>query len=118
MVREPRAPRSSLRSELLFNLSFLAAAALMLALWTASVLPVSFATIGLPQWLFIGLVVVDILVFVLLGLAGIGLGRGAEVERGQGAKLAIGGLSRRGVFERGQQAVQLSGRGRACLNDG
>ena len=32
----------------------------MLALWTASVLPVSFATIGLPQGLFIGLVVVDI----------------------------------------------------------
>lgn len=65
--REPRPPRSSLRSELLFNLSFLAAAALMLALWTASVLPVSFATIGRSQGLFIGLVVVDVLVFVLLG---------------------------------------------------
>ena len=67
VAREPRVPRSSLRSELLFNLSFLAAAALLLALWTASVLPVSFATIDRSQGLFIGLVVVDILIFVVLG---------------------------------------------------
>jgi two-component system NtrC family sensor kinase len=64
---EPRVPRSSLRSELLFNLSFLAAAALSLALWTASVLPVSFSTIDRSQGLFIVLVVVDILIFVVLG---------------------------------------------------
>ena len=39
----------------------------MLALWTASILPVSFATIDRSQGLFIGLVVLDILIFVLLG---------------------------------------------------
>lgn len=39
----------------------------MLALWTASVLPVSFSTIGRSQALFIGLVVLDILIFVILG---------------------------------------------------
>ena len=65
--REPRVPRSSLRSELLFNLSFLAAAALSLALWTASILPESFSSIDRSQGLFIVLVVVDVLIFVILG---------------------------------------------------
>ena len=58
--------RSSLRSELLFNLSFLAAAALMLALWTASVLPWSTSGIGRAQGFFVALIVVDVLVFLLL----------------------------------------------------
>lgn len=66
-MREPGIARSSLRSELLFNLSFLAAAALMLALWTASALPVSAVHPGRSQGFFIALVVVDILVFLLLG---------------------------------------------------
>lgn len=65
--REPATVRSSLRSELLFNLSFLAAAALMLALWTASVLPVSTSGLGRSQGFFVALVVVDIVVFLLLG---------------------------------------------------
>ena len=65
--REPRVPRSSLRSELLFNLSFLAAAALSLALWTASILPESLSSIDRSQGLFIVLVVVDVVIFVILG---------------------------------------------------
>ena len=65
--RERRSHRSSLRSELLFNLTFLVAAALLLALWTASIIPTSFSPFGGAQLLFVGLVLLDILVFVLLG---------------------------------------------------
>lgn len=64
---EPGGTRRSLRSELLFNLAFLAAAALFLALWTASIfqlfvlpLPAALALLGV-------LVVLDLLVFVALG---------------------------------------------------
>ena len=77
--RVPRAPeaadpsrespgrrRGSLRAELLFNLSFLAVAALVLALWTEYVLRV--AGPG-SWWVLLLLLVVDVAVFVLLGSA-------------------------------------------------
>ncbi|CAN5827128.1 hypothetical protein BH23GEM6_BH23GEM6_21930 [soil metagenome] len=65
--RGPGDHRRSLRSELLFNLAFLAAAALFLGLWTASVfqlLGLSFRN-ALP--LLVLLVGLDVLVFVALG---------------------------------------------------
>jgi two-component system, NtrC family, sensor kinase len=65
--REPGASRRSLRSEILTNLAVLAAAALLLALWTASV----FQHFGLSfrgsLALLILLVVLDVLIFVALG---------------------------------------------------
>jgi two-component system, NtrC family, sensor kinase len=65
--REPGSDRRSLRSELLSNLAFLAAAALFLGLWTASIfqlLGLSFRG-SLP--LLAALVILDVLIFVLLG---------------------------------------------------
>lgn len=64
--RRPGAARVSLRSELLFQLACLAAAAVLLALWTVFVVqhPI-FERFGVA-WLFV-LVAVDLLVFVLLG---------------------------------------------------
>ncbi|HEX2202996.1 MAG TPA: ATP-binding protein [Longimicrobium sp.] len=60
----PGPRRGSLRAELLFNLTFLAFAALLLALWTATVLRL--AGRGSTPVLA-GLLAVDVLVFVLLG---------------------------------------------------
>jgi two-component system NtrC family sensor kinase len=62
----PGKRRGSLRAELLFNLSFLAVAALLLALGTRAVLSVGGPT---PAWSLAGLLVVDVLIFVLLGNA-------------------------------------------------
>jgi len=53
-----------LRAELLFNLTFLAAAALLLALWTATVLRILG---GDRTWTLVLLLAVDSAVFVLLG---------------------------------------------------
>ncbi|HEX6748028.1 MAG TPA: ATP-binding protein [Longimicrobium sp.] len=53
-----------MRAELLFNLSFLAAAALLLALWTATVLRIAGPR---PSWVLLLLLAVDVAVFVLLG---------------------------------------------------
>jgi len=53
-----------LRAELLFNLTFLAAAALLLALWTATVLRISG---GSPGWMLALLLLVDTAAFVLFG---------------------------------------------------
>jgi hypothetical protein len=50
--------------ELLFNLSFLAVAALLLALWTATVARLAGPR---PSWVLAPLLVVDVAVFVLLG---------------------------------------------------
>lgn len=65
--REPESARRSLRSELLFNLAFLAAAALLLALWTASLLQFFVLPRPLSLALLVGLVVLDLLIFVALG---------------------------------------------------
>ena len=63
----PRGGGASLRTELLFNLAFVAAAALLLALSTASVLRVS-AGEGVPTlWVMVFLVAADVLVFLALG---------------------------------------------------
>ncbi|HEX5725324.1 MAG TPA: ATP-binding protein [Longimicrobiaceae bacterium] len=62
----PGKRRGSLRAELLFNLSFLAVAALVLALGTAAVLSVGGPS---PAWVLAGLLVVDVLIFALLGNA-------------------------------------------------
>jgi two-component system NtrC family sensor kinase len=62
--KSPGRRRGSLRAELLFNLSFLAVAALLLALWTATLL----RTVGpRPSWTMLLLLVLDVTVFVLLG---------------------------------------------------
>src|SRR4051812_27472655 len=62
--QSPGRRRGSLRAELLFNLSFLAVAALLLALWTATLL----RTVGpRPSWTMLLLLVLDVTVFVLLG---------------------------------------------------
>jgi hypothetical protein len=53
-----------LRAELLFNLSFLAVAALLMALWTATVLRISGPR---PIWVLLLLFAVDVAVFVGLG---------------------------------------------------
>jgi hypothetical protein len=55
-----------LRAELLFNLTFLAVAALLLALWTAAVLHI---TGPRPSWVLALLLLLDVGVFVLLGRA-------------------------------------------------
>jgi two-component system NtrC family sensor kinase len=65
--RGRRSGRRSLRSELLFNLAFLAAAALLLALWTASVLRFSLSAHPYALWLLALLVVTDALIFLSLG---------------------------------------------------
>ena len=59
--------RASLRTELLFNLAFLAAAALLLAIWTDNILELGvFAGPASTSWL-VALVALDLLVFVALG---------------------------------------------------
>ncbi|MGH7459325.1 MAG: sensor histidine kinase [Longimicrobiaceae bacterium] len=63
---EARASGRSLRAELLFNLTFLAAAALVLALWTVAMVRLPAFSSG-SFWLLAALVGVDVLVFVLLG---------------------------------------------------
>ncbi|MEX2582602.1 MAG: ATP-binding protein [Gemmatimonadota bacterium] len=61
--RESKGSRSSLRTEFLFNLAFLAAATLLLALWTARALQRS----GAAAVVVALLVAVAVLAFVLLG---------------------------------------------------
>jgi len=63
-AKSPGRRRGSLRAELLFNLSFLAVAALLMALWTATVLRISGPR---PTWVFLLLLAVDVAVFVGLG---------------------------------------------------
>jgi two-component system NtrC family sensor kinase len=62
--QSPGRRRGSLRTELLFNLTFLAAAALLLAYWTEALLRIAVAG-STP--VLVALVVFDVLVFVLLG---------------------------------------------------
>ncbi len=62
--RSPGRRRGSLRAELLFNLSFLAVAALLLALWTATVLRIAGPR---PSWVLLLLLALDVAVFVVLG---------------------------------------------------
>lgn len=59
--------RGSLRAELLFNLSFLAAAALLLTLWTTSVLRLPAPTGPNGAGWMVVLVLVDLVIFVALG---------------------------------------------------
>jgi signal transduction histidine kinase len=56
--------RGSLRGELLFNLAFLCAAALLLAVWTLTVVRVAAPGSGILVWI---LLAVDVLAFVFLG---------------------------------------------------
>jgi len=63
-AKSPGRRRGSLRAELLFNLSFLAVAALLMALWTATVLRISGPR---PTWVLLLLLAVDVAVFVGLG---------------------------------------------------
>ena len=63
-AKSPGRRRGSLRAELLFNLSFLAVAALLMALWTATVLRISGPR---PAWVLLLLLGVDVTVFVVLG---------------------------------------------------
>ncbi|HVG45616.1 MAG TPA: ATP-binding protein [Longimicrobium sp.] len=63
-AKSPGRRRGSLRAELLFNLSFLAVAALLMALWTATVLRISGPR---PTWVLLLLIGVDVAVFVGLG---------------------------------------------------
>jgi len=63
-AKSPGRRRGSLRAELLFNLTFLAAAALLLALWTATVLRI---VGGRHTGMVALLLVVDSAIFVLLG---------------------------------------------------
>lgn len=60
-------PRSSLRSELLFNLAFLAAAALLLALWTTSILQLAVLPASRFMVMVVLLLLADLAVFLLLG---------------------------------------------------
>jgi two-component system NtrC family sensor kinase len=60
-------PRSSLRSELLFNLAFLAAAALLLALWTTSILQLAVLPASRFMVLVALLLLAELAVFLLLG---------------------------------------------------
>jgi two-component system, NtrC family, sensor kinase len=64
LAKSPGRRRGSLRAELLFNLSFLAVAALLMALWTATVLRISGPS---PTWVLLLLLAVDVAVFVGLG---------------------------------------------------
>src|SRR6185295_9401397 len=63
-AKSPGRRRGSLRAELLFNLSFLAAAALLMALWTATVLRISGPR---PPWVLVLLLAFDVALFVGLG---------------------------------------------------
>jgi two-component system, NtrC family, sensor kinase len=63
-TQSPGRRRGSLRSELLFNLSFLAVAALLLAFSTATVLRLAHSD---SAWVLLGLMAVDVAVFALLG---------------------------------------------------
>jgi two-component system, NtrC family, sensor kinase len=65
--RGPGDNRRSLRSELLSNLAFLAGAALLLGLWTASVFQVIGVPFGESLPLLILLVALNVLIFVALG---------------------------------------------------
>jgi two-component system, NtrC family, sensor kinase len=65
--REPGDHRRSLRSELLSNLAFLAGAALLLGVWTASVFQLTGAPLGESLPLLVLLVALDVLIFVALG---------------------------------------------------
>jgi two-component system, NtrC family, sensor kinase len=67
MGREPGENRRSLRSELLSNLAFLAGAALLLGLWTASVFQLIGVPFGESLPLLVLLVALDVLIFVALG---------------------------------------------------
>lgn len=64
---EAGSARRSLRTELLFNLASLAAAALFLGLWTASILRLTVFSFPYTVALLVLLVVVDVLIFVALG---------------------------------------------------
>jgi two-component system, NtrC family, sensor kinase len=59
--------RPALRAELLFNLTFLAAAALLLAVWTALLVQLPFFESAGGPWLLTGIILLDVLLFVLLG---------------------------------------------------
>ena len=63
-AKSPGRRRGSLRAELLFNLSFLAVAALLMGLWTATVLRISGPR---PTWVLLVLLGIDVAVFVALG---------------------------------------------------
>jgi hypothetical protein len=56
--------RGSLRGEILFNLAFLCGAALLLAVWTLTVVRVAAPSSTLLVWI---LLAVDVLAFVFLG---------------------------------------------------
>lgn len=64
LAKSPGRRRGSLRAELLFNLSFLAVAALLMAFWTVTLLRVSGPH---PTWVLLVLLVADVSVFVGLG---------------------------------------------------
>ena len=63
-AKSPGRRRGSLRAELLFNLSFLAFAALLLALWTATILRFAGPQ---PGFTLLLLLLLDVAVFVVLG---------------------------------------------------
>lgn len=65
--RERGTKPRSLRTELLLNLAVLAAAALLLALWTASFFQISALALPGSAVLLILLVILDVLIFVALG---------------------------------------------------
>jgi two-component system, NtrC family, sensor kinase len=65
--REPGTDRRSLRAELLSNLTFLAAAALFLGLWTASIFQILGLSFRGSAPLLALLVILDVLIFVALG---------------------------------------------------
>jgi C4-dicarboxylate-specific signal transduction histidine kinase len=66
-AESPGDRRGSLRAELLFKLTFLAVAALLLAVATAEILSFPGVSGPLAAWSMVLLPVVDVLVFVLLG---------------------------------------------------
>ena len=66
-TESPGKRRGSLRAELLFNLTFLAVAALLLAVATAEILSLPGAGGRLSAWALVLLPVVDVLIFVVLG---------------------------------------------------
>lgn len=65
--RRVKLDRSSLRTELLFNLAFLATAALLLALWTAALFQIPGIGAERRIWFLVLLVGIDVAAFVLLG---------------------------------------------------
>jgi two-component system NtrC family sensor kinase len=67
-TESPERRRGSLRAELLFNLTFLAVSALLLAVATSEILALkSLAGISTSPWIMLALPVVDVLMFLLLG---------------------------------------------------